>query len=267
MSFLNNIIEYKKIEVSREKTDFNQSFSELEKACQKPPPVKSFINSLKDCSEHNEIALIAEVKKASPSKGIIREVFDPVAIAIAYEKAGAKAISVLTDEKFFQGSIQYLKDIKKVVKLPVLRKDFIIDPFQIYQTRLIGADIILLIASVLEFSKLKEYYNLSKKIGLEVLIEVHTKEELDSVLKLDAKIIGINNRNLETFKVSIVNTINLIQNKNIFDKFIISESGINNYSDVVILKNAGVSGILVGESLIRQDNTEKAVLDILGKSC
>ena len=264
MNFLTNIIEYKKEEVERQKADCRLNSAELEESCRKLPPVKSFISSLKNCRKQNKIALIAEVKKASPSKGLIREDFNPVNIALSYERAGAKAISVLTDEKFFQGNIQYLKDVKKAVKLPVLRKDFIIDSFQIYQTRLMGADMILLIASALGFSKLEEYYRISKKLGLEVLIEVHDKKEFNFALELGAELIGINNRNLETFEVSIRNTINLVQNRDLAGKFIISESGIKDHSDLITLKNYGVSGVLVGESLMRQENIEQAVLNLLG---
>ncbi|OGI23087.1 MAG: hypothetical protein A2287_01285 [Candidatus Melainabacteria bacterium RIFOXYA12_FULL_32_12] len=266
MNILNKIIEYKKAEVHKQKTKYGLSVKELEASCRKLNPIRSFISVLETNAKLNKISLIAEVKKASPSKGIIRENFDPVSIALSYQNAGASAISVLTDEKFFQGSIQYLKDIKQVINLPVLRKDFIIDPFQVYQTRLIGADIILLIVSALEFPELQKYYNLAKEIGLDVLVEVHNKTEMEQALQLGARIIGINNRNLETFEVSLDNTINLIQNRVFPDKFIISESGINNNSDVIFLKNNEVSGILVGESLMRQENIEKAVLNLLQSS-
>lgn len=263
MNFLDKIIEYKKTEVIEQKKHLNLNENQLETLCKDLPATKSFIKKLEKLKNTDNIALIAEIKKASPSKGLIRENFDPVSIAIAYQNAGVHAISVLTDKKFFQGSIQYLKDVRQVTDLPILRKDFIIDKFQIYQTRLMGADIILLIASALEISILKEYYNLAKSIGLEVLLEVHTEKELDLAVSLGAKLIGINNRNLETFEVSLDTTLNLICNKDLSGKFIISESGINNYSEVKLLQDNGVSGILAGESLMRQDNIEMAVKSLL----
>jgi len=261
MNFLNKIITYKKEEIERQKIEFN--INELKNICQTVQPVKSFKEKLNQASLKSKLALIAEVKKASPSKGLIRENFNPVEIALAYQKAGASAISVLTDEQFFQGSINYLKQVKKVANLPVLRKDFIIDPFQIYQTRSIGADIILLIASALTPENLKEFYNLSREIGLEVLLEVHNRSELDLALSIDAEIIGINNRNLETFEVSIKNTLDLVKNRDLSDKFIISESGIATYSDIVTLKDNNISGVLVGENFMRQENIEQAVYNLM----
>lgn len=263
MNFLNRIIEYKKTEAEKQKAECNLNIDELRDLCKKLPPASSFMNVLEINAKLDKISLIAEVKKASPSKGLIRENFNHVDIAISYQNAGVAAISVLTDVYFFQGSIQYLKDIKKIVNLPVLRKDFIVDPFQIYQTRLMGADIILLIAAALEISEMKEYYELSREIGLEVLIEVHNEKELEQALELNAKIIGINNRNLETFKVSLNNTLDLVKNRSFSDKFIISESGINNHSDIITLKENGISGVLVGESLMRKKNIEKAVFNLM----
>lgn len=266
MNILQKIIEYKKTIIIKQKQEVH-NISQMQDNCYKMPPVTSFINALEKRKADNKISLIAEVKKASPSKGLIREDFNPVYIAQAYEKAGASAISVLTDEKFFQGSIEYLKNIKKTVKLPILRKDFIIDPFQIYQTRAMGADLMLLIASALEKNQLQDYLKLAKDLGLEVLIEVHSKDEFDFVLETGARLVGINNRNLETFEVSLDNTINLIKGGDFPDRFIISESGINDYSEVLKLKDCGVSGILVGESLMKQDNIEKAVINLIKGQC
>lgn len=261
MNFLDRIIEYKKEEVAFQKksTDIN----ELKSLCKEKTSSISFIEKLKVAKQSNKIALIAEVKKASPSKGLIRADFNPVEIAKIYQQSGASAISVLTDEKSFQGSIQYLIDVKKNINLPVLRKDFIIDPFQVYQTRAMGADIILLIASALTEEKLVELYKLSKAIGLEVLLEVHDRKEFNFALNMKAEIIGINNRNLETFEVSISNTIDLINDRDISEKFIISESGISSYDDISKLKNAGVSGALIGESFMRQDNIQQAIHNIM----
>jgi indole-3-glycerol phosphate synthase len=264
MNFLNKIISYKESEVQNQKNELG--IDELKNICRDLPATRSFIKKLSQASSKNKLALIAEIKKASPSKGLIREDFNPVEIAAAYQMAGASAISVLTDEKFFQGSIKYLKAVREIVDLPVLRKDFIIDPYQIYQTRAVGADIILLIASALLPQKLEEFYNLSKELGLQVLLEIHNKQELDLAFSLKADIIGINNRNLETFEVSIQNTVDLIKGKNLSDKFIISESGIASYSDLTTLKNNGISGVLIGESFMKQENIETAVHNLM-KDC
>lgn len=261
MTILSTILEYKKTEVENQKKLCG--IEELKAKCQNLPETKSFLNVLKKNKENGKVSLIAEVKKASPSKGVIIENFNPVEIAEVYQKSGASAVSVLTDEKFFQGKIQYLKDIKNAVYIPVLRKDFIIDEYQIYQTREMGADIILLIASALGKNQLKDFYNLSKELGLDVLLEVHDRDEFDTALEINADIIGINNRNLKTFEVSMYNTIDLIKDTKLNNKYIISESGIISYEDVSLLKSCGVDGILVGESLIKSDNIEKSVADLL----
>jgi len=261
MSFLSKILTYKELEVQKQKTELD--INELKSICRNLPSTKSLIEKLKTASSKNKLALIAEVKKASPSKGLIREDFNPVEIALAYQSAGASAISVLTDEKFFQGSIQYLEEVRKIVDLPILRKDFIIDPYQIYQTRAIRADIILLIASALTPEKLEEFYNLSRQLGLEILLEVHNEQEYKLAFSIGAEIIGINNRNLETFEVSIQNTLDLVKDNDISDKYIISESGIATYSDIVTLKNNGISGVLIGESFMRQENIKAAVHNLM----
>lgn len=260
MNILEEIINYKKEVVEAQKKQLGLTIDDLKSQIQELPHVISFEQKLKQKKQLNETALIAEVKKASPSKGIIRADFNPLEIALAYQTAGADAISVLTDEKFFQGNIDYLIEIKKHVNIPVLRKDFIIDPFQIYHSRLIGADIILLIVSALEKNKLKELYNLATDIGLEVLVETHNENEFEIAQhELGAKIIGINNRNLKTFEVSLDATVNIVKNKQIDDLFVISESGIFTNQDINYLRKFNISGVLVGESLIRQDNIIVAV--------
>lgn len=261
MDILNKIIEHKKSEVENHKKIC--SLDKLINLTRNLPEAKSFLNVLKDLQKADKIALIAEVKKASPSKGVLIEDFNPVEIAKIYEKSGAAAISVLTDEKFFQGSIQYLKDVKNAVNIPVLRKDFIIDEYQIYQTKEMSADIILLIAAALEKSKLNDFYSLSKELGLEVLLEVHDREELDYAVEINADIIGINNRNLKTFELSIDTTINLIKDINLNNKYIISESGIFCKEDVNALKAVGTTGILVGESIIKSSDIEKAIICLI----
>ncbi|MDK2986311.1 MAG: indole-3-glycerol phosphate synthase [Clostridia bacterium] len=209
------------------------------------------------------VSLIAEVKKASPSKGVFREDFDPVKIATSYEKAGAAAISVLTDSEFFQGSLQDLKKVKESVQLPVLRKDFIIDPYQIYEAKYSGADAILLIAAVLDEKQLTEFLNLAGELELDALVEVHSREELKVALRSRAEIIGINNRDLTTFNTDIKTTLELA-------KFVpegcilVSESGISSGEDVKRLAQAGVDAILVGEALVTSSEIDAKIKELIG---
>lgn len=261
MTILKKIVEYKKEEVLIQKNSSN--IEEIQDLIKQLPAAKNFSKTLDEYKKNAQIAVIAEVKKASPSKGIIRQDFNHIEIAKSYEKAGAAAISVLTDEKFFHGSIDYLKDIRKISSLPLLRKDFIIDEFQIYQTRSIGADIILLIASVLDKNQLNEYLDLSQELGLSVLLEVHNEQEMDFALEIGAGIIGINNRNLKTFCVDLQNTVNLIKDKNTKNVFIISESGIESCSDINFLKSYGVSGVLIGEAFMKKQNIETAFNNLI----
>ena len=195
-------------------------------------------------------AIIAEIKKASPSAGIIAEDFDPIKKAKEYEELGAVALSILTEEDYFLGSPKYLKEVRKITQLPILRKDFMIDEYQIYEAKLMGADCILLIASILNDEEISHFINLAENLKLDYLIEVHDKIELDRVKMFENAIIGVNNRNLKTFEVDIQNSINLKQEfdgKNIF----VSESGIKNISDIEMLKNNGINVYLIGESLMR----------------
>lgn len=203
------------------------------------------------------MGIIAEVKKASPSKGLIKKDFDPLEIALEYEKNNAAAISVLTEDKFFQGKNEYLQKIKKAVTIPVLRKDFIIDPYQIIESRALRADIILLIAAILTEKEIIEFSRIAKDLDLQILMEIHEESEIERVLKGEPDIIGINNRDLRSFYTDIKNTEALIKllPKN---KTIISESGIDTKEDMNYLKNIGVKGVLIGESLMRADSiTEK----------
>jgi indole-3-glycerol phosphate synthase len=199
--------------------------------------------------------IIAEAKCASPSRGRFVADFDPVSIAGVYEQNGASAISVLTDEKYFSGHKNYLTQIKQKVKLPLLRKDFIIDPIQIYETRTIGADAILLIVHVLG-KKLTEFILLSKELGLSSLVEVHTEEELDLALAADAEIIGINNRNLDTF-VTDIETSRKLKARMPAGKIIVAESGIMSRADIDILMQANIHAFLIGEALITAPNIGK----------
>ena len=197
-------------------------------------------------------AIIAEVKKASPSKGVIREKFDAVAIALDYEAHGAAAISVLTEKKFFQGSPEYLTSIRKLVSIPVLRKDFLFDMYQIYEARALGADALLLIAAILEKNQMCELLHLTRELGMDALVEVHSREELDMVLETGARLIGINNRNLNTFNTAISTTVELIQAIP-EDRIVVSESGIASRGDIQLLRSSGVDAFLIGESLMRQE--------------
>lgn len=207
--------------------------------------------------------VITEVKKASPSKGVIRKNFNPVEIAMAYEKAGASAISVITEKNFFKGSPENLELIRKAgVKLPLLRKDFIIHPFQVYQSYNLGADFILLIAACLDDSILANLYALSLSLGMQVLIEIHNEQELKRILPLKPKLIGINNRDLNTFSIDISTSFSL-KERIPSDIFVISESGIQSNEDVLTLKEKKFSGILVGESLLRKDDLQKALRELL----
>ena len=204
----------------------------------------------KENISNKDEAIIAEIKKASPSAGVISEDFDPIKKAIEYEAFGASALSILTEEDFFMGSVSYLKDVKKITNLPILRKDFMIDEYQIYESKLIGADCILLIASILSDQQIKDFINISQQLELDYLIEVHDKNELRRVEHFEDALIGVNNRNLKTFEVDLDNSVrlrNAFKQKNIF----IAESGIKSREDINYLKLNNINVFLIGESLMR----------------
>lgn len=210
-----------------------------------------------------EIAVIAEIKKASPSEGIIRENPNPKSIANAYKKNGAAAISVVTDESFFKGQLKWIGEIKNAVPLPVIRKDFILDRKQVYESKSAGADAILLIAAILDESSLKELYDLAYSLGMEVLVEIHNRQELEMALNAGAEIIGINNRNLENFKVGKETFISLAaQIPN--DKIVVAESGIHSKEDVLLFKAHGADAVLVGTHLMRDKDPGKALNQLIG---
>ncbi|MCP3677019.1 MAG: indole-3-glycerol phosphate synthase TrpC, partial [Deltaproteobacteria bacterium] len=214
------------------------------------------------------VNIIAEIKKASPSAGIIREAFDPVELACEYEQNGARAISVLTDERYFQGELGYIEAIKSEVALPLLRKDFLLEEFDIYESRAAGADCVLLIARILEGENLKSMLESAHALGMEALIEVHNEEELERVLSLGANLIGINNRDLDTLEVDIATTLRLMErvaNEGIsWDRVIISESGISSFREIEPLREAGVSGFLVGEAILREENVGGKLRELRG---
>ena len=247
---LDKIVESKKKVLSKSKLECN--INQLEVIVDKLPEVLDFKNALKK-QNTNDIRIIAEVKKASPSKGIIREDFDPLKIARQYEANNAAAISILTESEFFMGKLDFLREIKIAVNIPLLRKDFLFDPYQIYEARANGADAVLLIAAILEKSLLEELLFVVKKLSMNALVEVHTKEELKKVLQTDAEIIGINNRNLNTFDTNIQTSIDLMADIP-ESKVIVTESGIKTKEDIQKLSKAGVDAFLIGESFMRADN-------------
>lgn len=224
---------------------------------------RGFLRALKSSADSGWTALIAEVKKGSPSKGIIREDFDPLSIAEIYQESGATCLSVLTDEQFFFGHLSYLAKIREIVSLPLLRKDFICDSYQIYESRLAGADAILLIAAMLDVVQLKEYYALANHLQLDVLMEVHNEKEIDAVLSTECKFIGINNRDLKTFETDLSTTERLLPM--IPEKyFVVTESGIESRNQVDRLYRAGARGFLVGESLMREGDIASKMRELQG---
>jgi indole-3-glycerol phosphate synthase len=256
---LDEIIAHKKEELSETKRQ--TPFSDIRSKASSAEPTRGFGKAL---FSPGNIRLIAEVKKASPSKGVIREDFDPIKIARTYEESGASCLSVLTEKKFFQGELEYLSRIRKVVTLPLLRKDFIIDEYQIHEARAAGADAILLIAACLEQQQVEDYLGIARLLGLDVLVESHTYKELEKSLRAGATLVGINNRDLATFTVSLQTTLDLV--KDIPDeRTVVSESGIKTRDDVVRLHKAGVDAVLVGESLMRENDIGKKVKELLGK--
>lgn len=252
----------KEIDLAKNKV----SISKLKKQIENIPPTKDFYRALVDSKYKPSI--IAEIKKASPSKGIIRENFDPVLIAKSYEEAGASCLSVLTDKCFFQGGFNILVKVRKSVSLPILCKDFILSPYQIYLARSSGADAILLIASILSDQDLTYLKKVAIDIGLHVLVEVHNSNEMDRVLNLGGfPLIGINNRDLSTFKTDIKTTkiiaskyLDVIHNQK---SIIISESGLFTRGDLQIVKEAGARSVLVGEALMRKQDVSRALKDLL----
>ncbi len=225
---------------------------------------RPFLGRIKNAVDKKQTALIAEIKKASPSKGIIRESFDPASIALAYQEAGATCLSVLTDVNYFKGKDEYIQKVKEFSSLPVLRKDFIIHPYQIYESCAIGADAILLIKSILTTSQIIQFAALAEELKMAVLLEVHNETEADEALKTNIPLIGINNRNLKTFEVSLDNTLKLAPKLRKKKKIVICESGIKTNADIKkVTKATKTYGFLVGESLMRENDVEGATLKLL----
>lgn len=257
MDILNKIIAKKRerLILAKEKMPLD----ELKEKCVKRDKAR-FYNAL----IKSQVNIIAEIKKASPSKGIICENFDPTMIAKDYENGGASAISVLTEEDFFQGSLDILKNVRNTVKLPILRKDFIFDPYQVYEAALVGADVFLLIAAILEEKEIIELVELGIELGLDALVEIHSEQELEKVLDSQIKIIGVNNRNLKNFTVDIDVSLQLAKRmpKN---AIWVSESGINNVADITKLQEVGYHAFLIGEQLMRSQKPKEALQELLPK--
>lgn len=235
----------------------------LESQLDAPRAEKGFLIALRQRST----SLIAEVKKASPSKGVIRADFDPVAISQSYQRAGASCISVLTDQTFFQGSFEYLREIRQTVSLPLLCKEFIIDPYQIYLARSMGADAVLLIAAILSDQELQNFLKLAYGLGMNALVEVHTLAELDRVLSLpEVCLVGINNRNLTDFTVDLGTTqLLMAERRTQLDSLgitVVSESGLHSAADISLVAQAGVHAVLIGESLMKQPDVEQAIQNL-----
>lgn len=262
-SILDEIVAQKLKEAARLPTK-SVSAADLNAAMNRRGVRRDFLAALRR-PNRGPVALIAEVKKASPSAGVIRPDFDPVAIAREYEAAGASCLSVLTDEKFFQGSLEYLRQIRQAVKLPLLRKDFIIDERQILEAIENGADAILLIVAILEDRQLNRFHALAVEAGLAALVEVHDEAQLRRALKLDARLIGVNNRNLKSFKVDLANTERLAAQLPVnAERVLVAESGIHTREDVERVARCGAKAILVGESLMRGKSIGQKVSELLG---
>ena len=255
---LDKILFTKKNEI--EESKILLTLDDLKSIISKISQPRNFIEAIQKKHQKKHSAVIAEIKKASPSKGVIRSNFDPIAIAKSYEIAGATCLSILTDKDYFMGDPKYLMQVKSETNLPILRKDFIIDPYQIYESRALGADCILLIVAALEYEKMKELEEIAHSLNMAVLVEAHNQEELNLALKLDTPLIGINNRNLKTFEVSLETSVRLVQHiHNDKNRIPITESGIFSLKDVELMNHNNIFTFLVGEAFMRDDDPGKSL--------
>ena len=239
----------------------NISIEALAERCADADTVRGFIRSIENKINNNLSAVIAEIKKASPSKGLLRENFQPAEIARSYADSGAACLSILTDKDYFQGHEEYLRQARAACELPVIRKDFIIDPYQVYEARAIDADCILLIVSALDDDALHSLFNLGHELNMDVLMEVHDEREMERALTTGARLIGINNRNLRTFETSLDTTLNMlgmVDEKHI----LVTESGIHNSDDVQLMRDNGVNAFLVGEAFMRAEDPGKKLAEL-----
>ena len=259
-NILDKILISKKEEIASSK--LVKSIHDLENDIRNYNDKRAFIAAIEDKFLGKDIAIIAEIKKASPSKGIIRANFKPDQIARSYESGGATCLSVLTDKNYFKGNPSYIQLVKNHCELPVLRKDFMIDPYQIFESKALGADCILLIVAALELNHMKELESLAEELDMDVLVESHDEYELEKALQLNTKLIGVNNRNLKTFDVSLQTTLNLLKEiPN--DKITVTESGIFTSQDINLMKQHGIYSFLVGEAFMRDDNPGKSLKQLL----
>lgn len=237
------------------------SLSQLQEHCQEGRELRSFSDALATKIDQGLAAVIAEIKKASPSKGVIREDFDPVGIARSYEKGGAACLSVLTEQDFFLGCDEYMRMAREATRLPVLRKDFVMDPYQVYESYVLGADCILLIVAALTQTQMEELHDIAYELGLDVLVEAHNEEELDRGLLIDNPMIGINNRDLHTFNTTLETTFSLLD-KIPDDRIVITESGILTIDDVAAMRGHDVNTFLVGETFMRAEEPGIKLLEM-----
>ncbi len=258
---LKKIVEHKHGEVNSAR--ISVTISELkDRITELEDVTRGFERHIREAAASGWTPIIAEVKKGSPSKGIIRADFDPMDIASTYQDNGATCLSVLTDEQFFMGQLRYLALIRETVSLPLLRKDFIIDPYQIYEARAAGADAVLLIASILDLQQLREFHDIAKENHLDVLLEVHDESEMETALQTDCKLIGVNNRNLRTFETDL-NTTGRLARMMPLDRLLVSESGINSHDDITRLKNDGAGAFLIGETMMRENDIGAKLQELL----
>lgn len=261
-TILKTILERKKQEVAERKQRL--SLAEIRQQALSQPACRGFVRAIEKKCMQGDAAVIAELKKASPSKGIIRAHFIPADIAVSYQKGGATCLSVLTDRDFFQGSDEYLQQVRNAVSLPVLRKDFTLDPYQVYEARAIGADCILLIVDCLDDRQMHLLFELAQELGLDVLLEVHDRQQLERALALPSRLIGINNRNLHTFDVQLQTTLELL----VYipdDRIVVTESGIHNCDDVALMRAHNVNSFLVGETFMRDEQPGAKLSEMFGR--
>ncbi len=266
MSVLDDILRDKAQEVARRQNATSMAQHKTTVARQSEDPAlapRGFTAALRARQTRATSAVIAEVKKASPSKGLIRENFDPTAIAVSYEAGGAACLSVLTDEKYFQGADSYLRAARAASTLPVLRKDFIVDAYQVWETRALGADCLLLIVAALSDTQLADLYGQAREIGLDVLVEVHDAQELERATALNVDLLGVNNRNLKTFETSL-NTTKELASLAPQDTLLVSESGIHTTTDIEFLRALNVHCYLIGEAFMRADDPGQALRALTG---
>lgn len=258
-TILNKIIERKFAEISAQWPSI--SLDQMKDLAAQADAPRGFVKAMQAKLNAGQAAVIAEIKKASPSKGVLRDPFDPVAIAKSYEQHGAACLSILTDVDFFQGSREYLEQARAAVSLPVIRKDFMVEPYQIYEARAMGADCILLIVAALDNEKMAELAELAQSLGMDVLIEVHDGEELERALAIDLPMIGINNRNLHNFEVSLQTTLDLLDTIP-QDRIVVTESGIFTPQDVKLMRDHKVNSFLIGEAFMRAHDPGEALANL-----